>query len=79
MSQNNHSAKKAAVLQRNKSKLNPVTVTLALALVVSAAAVAYYLTDASVAPSKAACCAACREFAGELPGQHVCRRCGPSL
>jgi uncharacterized membrane protein len=53
MSQNNHSAKKTTVLQRNKLKLNPVAVTLALALVITAAAVAYYLTDASVAPSKA--------------------------
>jgi len=54
MSKNNHREKKAAVLKKNKSKLNPLAVTLALALVITAAAVAYYVTDAPVEPSNAA-------------------------
>lgn len=47
----NYNSKKAAVLQENKSKLNPVAIVLVAAIVVVIGAAAYYLTSTPTANS----------------------------
>ena len=48
-----HGAKKAAVLKTNKSKMKPITIGLAAAVVLITVAVAFYVTQPTIQPSKA--------------------------